>query len=260
MDKRASSGFSCAHFSTTDKVYNSILTSREYVERSISSFSVNTEDLRKIIPKSMDSVDGDLVVIFEDIKEVDWLMGRSYNRLSILAKVALNGEDGLFTLISWEDDPNSVVIGRDMLGIPKFHCNFEKLKTLDGEVIVARQWGKVFLTMQLACRDKSGRCDSNFKEMTEFNIKYLPQTISPFSEAGASYITRSPCEGLELDTDFNKSCKEIIALDVPVCRFSQAPVQYRYINKLGSLLGAAPIKSSGYICYRNSVNTQQTIV
>jgi acetoacetate decarboxylase len=92
------------------------------------SFTTTREALADLLPPFYELVETPRVQLsYSRLDGVDWLGGRSYSLVAVNIPVVFRGAErtikGPFAAVVWEDDTNSIIAGRDYLGIPKLYAD-----------------------------------------------------------------------------------------------------------------------------------------
>jgi len=115
-------------------------TSLRYLDVTTIAISYRTDGakLEQYLPKPLRIRDEPiLTVYYQANREVEWLAGGGYNLLGVDATVRFEGEeeqiDGSFCLVLWENDPDAIVSGRELLGVPQIYADIEDHKIIQGD-------------------------------------------------------------------------------------------------------------------------------
>lgn len=119
------------------------------------SFLTDCEPLERLMPPCC-QLDGDPVVTVEhvELREIEWLAGRSYRILGIKYPVLYRGPDeaarGPFLSVLWENLAEPIISGREELGFAKLYCELPPPRILRGAYHYTAVWdGHEFVRLTL---------------------------------------------------------------------------------------------------------------
>jgi acetoacetate decarboxylase len=102
-------------------------------------YVTDAEKLSAYIPEPFRLTEHPIItVVYARNREIDWLAGRGYNLVHVMADVVYQGEKeeltGKYTLVMWENLTDPILTGREMQGIPKVFADIpDHTITDDGE-------------------------------------------------------------------------------------------------------------------------------
>lgn len=103
------------------------------------SFLSDREVISQYLPEPFEVGAEPLVYVYCTVnRQVDWLAGRAYNLIGVDVSAIFNGKvdknvAGSFNLVTWENDCDPLIAGRETLGIPKIYADIEDHSIIDGE-------------------------------------------------------------------------------------------------------------------------------
>jgi hypothetical protein len=198
--------------------------------------------LADYLPKGFELTSPELIVQFQQCRQVDWLAGSSYNLIWVAAPVRFNGEqdrlEGAFALVIWENKTTPILTGREM-GMPKIYADIEDLHIVaDSYRTRAGYEGNAFLQLEM----------TGPQPMADRQVKALQVDINSF---GWRYVQRIGGPGAEVSqpTLFPMRCEPASAwtgsgsLQWTTLAGEQHPMQWHIIKALAELpiLETAPV-------------------
>lgn len=118
-----------AHFGGADfdpdakAVYNDIVTLAF-------SYTTDGDRLSGYIPESFELLRPELMISYQQCREVEWMAGSYYNLVTVSAPVRFSGQydhiEGSFALVVWENKTSPILTG-NMMGVPKIYADIENL-------------------------------------------------------------------------------------------------------------------------------------
>jgi acetoacetate decarboxylase len=105
----------------------------------IVSYLTDARQLSEYIPAPFRlAVEPVVTVIYAMNREIDWLAGRAYNLIEVMAPVIFEGRvdrlQGYFALVLWENLCDPILTGRELQGMPKLFAD------IDDPHIEAGEW------------------------------------------------------------------------------------------------------------------------
>ncbi|NCC26496.1 MAG: acetoacetate decarboxylase [Deltaproteobacteria bacterium] len=163
-------------------VYNDVLTL-------IFRYTTNTDRLSEFLPEPFELLKPELVVQYQQCREVEWMAGSSYNLATIAVNVRFNGRrdrlEGLFPLVIWENNTIPILTG-NMMGMPKIYADIEDAHIVADTYRTRLSFeGNKFLEIEM----------SDPRPMDEEWTKALPRDIQSF---GWRYIPKVGAPGADL--------------------------------------------------------------
>ena len=195
------------------------------------AYEVDRAALEEILVEGMELISPTLVLRFEALDNVAWLAGRSMDRVELLVPVKMNGKAGLYNMVIWENNGDSIVAGRNILGHAKVFAHINEEKNDGKHTFKARSWDFEFLKAEFACADEAVNELPEYLKQPEgtFHYKYLPRTGEGFVNSDADYVLFAENK----EEVAYKSCKAEFKWNTAA--FEDAPTQYTYINQIEAL-------------------------
>lgn len=197
-------------------------------------YMTDGDRLADYLPEGFELTKPELIVQFQQCRQVDWMAGSYYNLIWIAAPVRFNGKqdrlDGTFALVIWENKTTPILTGREM-GMPKIYADIEDLH------IVAETYrtrvgyeGNAFLHMEM----------TGPRPMEEQQVKALQVEVNSF---GWRYVQKIGGPGAEVSqpTLFPMRCEPASAwtgsgsLQWTTLTREQHPMQWHIIKALAEL-------------------------
>lgn len=144
---------------------------------------------------------------FEYMTNVEWLAGRGYNSFSVNVPVSYIGETesvhGDLLLVTWINKADSIVTGREELGISKIYCELPEPQFVGGNVICRASWdGFEFASLKVSDLNEISLDELPEAPQTDgtLHYKYIPKTCIP-GEADAEYAVLLPASWPNVKVD-----------------------------------------------------------
>lgn len=155
------------------------------------SYSIKTEAARleQYIPEAFQLTKPELLIAFQQCREVDWMAGSYYNLIWVSAPVRFRGQkdevEGAYTLVIWENKTTPILTGRAM-GLPKIYADIEDLHIVGNTYSTRASYeGSTFLELEF----------HNPQPMSEGEVAALRGEVNGF---GWRYVQRIGGPGAEL--------------------------------------------------------------
>ncbi len=205
------------------------------------AYEVESAKLETILPKGMKLIAPHLIVRFETLEKVSWLAMRGMKRIELLVPVEMDGKKGLFNMVTWEDNGDSIIFGRDIQGRAKVFAYIDEEGKKEKH-FRAKSWNFEFLTVDFEC---GGKVSAQFPEHLKNNAgtffyRYLPHTGEGFVKSDANYILFA--EAVEHPDYYD--CHNI-KINWNRAEFEDAPTQYYFLQKISDL---KPVSIVGAFC------------
>ena len=206
------------------------------------SYSTDGDRLAGYVPEGFELIKPELIIQYQQCRQIDWMAGSYYNLVMVAAPVRFNGRhdrlEGVFSLVVWENKTTPILTG-NMMGVPKIYADIEDLH------IVADTWrtrlsyeGSTFLRLEMTGPKPMDEVQVKAldREVNAFGWRYIPKVGGPGadlsqpilfpmqSEASAAWLGEGTIQWTELTWDQN-------------------PMQWHIIKALAGLpiIGTAPV-------------------
>lgn len=197
------------------------------------AYEVDQTALEEFLVEGMELAAPNLLLRFEVLENVAWLAGRSINRVELLVPVRMNGKTGLYNMVTWENNGDSILAGRDVQGHAKVYACIEE--EADGSsCFKAKSWDFEFLKADFVCGSDlaTDEIPDHLKgDDGTFHYKYLPRTGEGFVKPDADYVLFAEAK----DSVTYKLCDNA-TFEWRRPAFEDAPTQYHYIQKIEALM------------------------
>lgn len=218
------------------------------------SFLTDAAALSDLLPP-FSVLEGEPVVTVEhaELRELEWLAGRSYSLLGIKFPVRYKGPEeelwGSFLPVLWENRPEPILSGREELGFAKIYCELPPPRVLRGRTRYAAIWdGHEFIRMtfdELAEGPPPHAPQPGFSGV--LHHRYLP-AISDGAETEVEQMVLTPAGGATIAYDRVRRGKGTV--EFVRSAWEELPTMYHIVNKLADLpvrewRGASIIESRG---------------
>ena len=97
-----------------------------HVRRFTIAYTVDQEKLEALVPEVFELTSPEIILQIESVSDVLWLAKRELCRINVRVPVTFNGEKGLFNMVTWENNGDSIIQGREVFGIPKMYAEIKK--------------------------------------------------------------------------------------------------------------------------------------
>jgi acetoacetate decarboxylase len=128
------------------------------------SFRTDRDAVRPLVPSIFEIPDEATVTVgFGDHSGFDVMAGRGYRVAYVGVSASFRGEeesaDGLYIVVMWETDALPILLGRELIGIPKIGAEITALGDEIGEgcEAIASTWGHEVLRLEVAGLREQGR-------------------------------------------------------------------------------------------------------
>jgi hypothetical protein len=196
--------------------------------------------LSNYIPECFELTKPELIIQYQQCREVEWMAGSFYNLVTFSAPVVYKGKnekiEGSFALVLWENKTTPILTG-NMMGMPKIYADIEDLHIFANTYRTQLSYeGNTFLQLEFTGPRPIG--EDQVKALTiDINCigwRYIPKVGGPGadlnqpilfpmrSEAIAAWIGTGTIKWTELRWDQNpRQCHIIKALaDLPIIEIS----------------------------------------
>ena len=197
-------------------------------------YTTDGDRLADYLPEGFELTKPELIVQFQQCRQVDWMAGSYYNLIWVAAPVRFNGQqdrlDGSFALVIWENKTTPILTGREM-GLPKIYADIEDLHIIDETYRTRVGYeGNAFLHMEM----------TGPRPLDEQQVKTLQGDVNSF---GWRYVQRIGGPGAEVSqpTHFLSRFEPTSAwagsgsLKWTTLTWEQHPMQWHIIKALAEL-------------------------
>ncbi|PIE91909.1 acetoacetate decarboxylase [Bacillus fungorum] len=95
------------------------------------TFTTDGNRLANYLPKGFELLTPELTISYQQLRQVEFLFGGSYNLISIQVPVRFHGKrdqlEGSFPLVIWENNTIPIIAGREQTGMPKIYADIQDL-------------------------------------------------------------------------------------------------------------------------------------
>jgi acetoacetate decarboxylase len=164
------------------------------------TYTTDGDQLADYLPEGFELTTPELMIQFQQCRQIDWMAGSYYNLIWVAAPVRFNGQrdrlEGNFALVVWENKTTPILTGNQM-GIPKIYADIEDLH------IVAETYrtrvsyeGSTFLQMEMT--DPQPVDEQQVKsfptDVNSFGWRYVPKMGGPGAELSQPTLFPMRCE------------------------------------------------------------------
>ena len=209
----------------------------ETVDKFSIIYEVQFDKLLDLLPSGFELVEPIMLINVEILSNIAWLAGRGLARIEVQTPVVCKGISGLFNMVTWENNGDSIICGRDIFGTPKIYARITH--SYEGTVFktTAASWEFSFLDLRVdeaKPPDDINVCEK-FLQQKGFHrvikLNYLPMTGEGFTKTDACYTTSVPTDQI---TNIPQFCSGSVHWFSP--QFEDMPTQYRIAHALAELL------------------------
>ncbi len=190
--------------------------------------------LADYLPPGFELLRPELVIQYQQCRQVDWMAGSYYNLVTIAAPVRFNGRrdrlDGAFALVVWENKTTPILTG-NMMGVPKIYADIEDLHIVGDTYRTRLSYeGSTFLQLEM----------TGPAPLDEQHVRALAGDVNSF---GWRYIPKVGAPGADLSQPILfPMCSEPAAawqgsgtVTWTGMTWDQNPMQFHIINALAAL-------------------------
>jgi acetoacetate decarboxylase len=156
------------------------------------TYTTEGELLANYLPEGFELIRPELIVAYQQCRDIDWMAGGSYNLIAIGVPARFNGKrdrlEGLFALVIWENKAAPIIGGREQNGMPKIYADIEDLgMEQQNHFTNASYEGNIFLHLEMVGAQpvdeqrlaelKARQANSN-----DFGWRYIPKVNGPGAE------------------------------------------------------------------------------
>ncbi|MGX7727518.1 acetoacetate decarboxylase family protein [Rhodococcus sp. 5G237] len=207
------------------------------------TFETSKDAVADLLPSFYQLTDTPTVMIsYARLSNLDWLAGRGYSLVAVHIDAIFRGKketvQGPFSLVVWEDDSNSVVAGREYLGVPKVYADIPSASVGEESFeVVCSEYGTDLLSI-------------NFSNMEPTSNEYLERVnnaSSTYHWLGWKHITATPTADEEPVPDadyptiltqgarYDRVWRGNAEIKFFTPSFAEAPVSGRIANRLAEI-------------------------
>jgi len=185
------------------------------------SYRTDGDRLSDYIPEGFELSKPELLIQYQQCRQVDWMAGSYYNLITVAAPVRFNGRsdqlDGVFALVVWENKTTPILTGQQM-GVPKIYADIEDLHIVAETYRTRASYeGSTFLRLDMTqpkLMDKEHVAALSM-EVNSFGWRYVPRVGAPGaelsqpilfpmrSEAQSAWVGRGAVQWTELKWEEN---------------------------------------------------------
>ncbi|MDT2024584.1 acetoacetate decarboxylase family protein [Methylocella sp. CPCC 101449] len=200
------------------------------------SFLTTQDALSKLLPPHC-MLDGEPIVTVEhaELRELQWLAGRSYSMLGIKFPVLYRGPTeaarGSFLAVLWENRVDPILSGREELGFAKLHCQLPAPRSLNGTRTYSAIWDEhPFMRLALSDLADAAPPPSTARDGT-LHHRFFPQ-VGGIS-AAIDEIVLTPSGGAKVQYDrFQRGSGRV---EFVRSTWEELPTMFHIINALADL-------------------------
>jgi hypothetical protein len=206
------------------------------------SYATDGDRLADYIPEGFALTKPELLIQYQQCRQVDWMAGSYYNLITVAAPVRFNGQrdqvEGVFTLVVWENKTTPILTGREM-GVPKIYADIEDLHiVVETYRTHASYEGSTFLQLEmteLKPVDKQ-HVETLSTDVNSLGWRYVPKVGAPGAElsqpilfprreeAYSAWMGRGRVQWMELKWEENPMQWHIIKALAELPMIEMAPV------------------------------------
>jgi len=154
----------------------------------VCSYRTDGNRLSDYIPEGFELTKPELMIQYQQCREIDWMAGSYYNLITVAAPVRFNGQrdqlEGVFALVVWENKTTPILTGQQM-GVPKIYADIEDLHIVaDTYRTRASYEGSTFLQMEMTEPKPVDKqpVETFATDLNSFGWRYVPKVGSPGAE------------------------------------------------------------------------------
>jgi hypothetical protein len=201
------------------------------------TFATDGDAIQRLLPPGC-TVDGEPLVTVEwsELRELEWLAGRSYSMLGVKFPVVYRGKReqarGPFLSVLWENRPEPIISGREELGFAKLFCQLPEPRILNGRHVWSASWdGHVFMRLELVDLVDSPVPAPVAKTDGTLHHRYLPRLGEP-GHAEVEQMVISPSGATVRTVSYRTGTPSLTF--VP-STWEQLPTMFHIVNALAEL-------------------------
>jgi len=135
------------------------------------SYATNKDAVAALLPEALEPPDDALVSItYQKCRGVSFMAGGGYNLVTINVPCVFNGKKdhvpGAFALVLWENDTYPIILGRELLGAPKYYAEIPDPWIYEGGLsYYCAEYGTKLLEVNI--KNLKPVADETLKQMNE---------------------------------------------------------------------------------------------
>ena len=197
-------------------------------------YTTDGDRLADYLPEGFELTKPELIVQFQQCRQVDWMAGSYYNLIWVAAPVRFNGRhdhlEGNFALVVWENKTTPILTGNQM-GIPKIYADVEDLHII-AETYRTRAGyeGCTFLQMEMTGPQPvdEQQVKALNVDVNSFGWRYVQKIGGPGAEVSQPVLFPMRCEA-------NAAWTGRGSVQWTELTWEQNPMQFHIIKALAEL-------------------------
>lgn len=206
------------------------------------SYTTDGDRLANYIPQGFELTKPELMIQYQECRQVEWMAGSYYNLVTVAAPVRFNGQrdrlEGVFALVVWENKTTPILTGNQM-GVPKIYADIEDLHIVAETYRTRASYeGSTFLRLEMTepkPMDKK-QVQALSSDVNSLGWRYVPKVGGPGadlsqpilfpmrSEPHSAWVGRGAVEWTVLKWDENPMQAHIIKALAELPMIEMAPV------------------------------------
>lgn len=141
--------------------------------------------LADYLPPGFELLKPELVIQYQQCRQVEWMAGSYYNLVTVAAPARFNGRrdrlDGMYALVVWENKTTPILTG-NMMGVPKIYADIEDLHILGDTYHTRLSYeGSTFLNLEMTGATPLGEehVRALAGDINSFGWRYIPKVGAP---------------------------------------------------------------------------------
>lgn len=153
------------------------------------AYETDIDTLVQYVPEGFEITQPVISICYQMCRQVDWMMGGSYNLINVSVPVVYPGDEGrlegAYVLVLWENNATPIISGREQSGMPKIFADIEDHHELEGQVFTTASYqGNGFLQInfrktRLITADELAARNMNESRVNSFGWRYIPNVGKP---------------------------------------------------------------------------------
>lgn len=205
-------------------------------------YKTDPERLADYLPEGFELLEPELLVQYQQCREVEWMAGSYYNLVTVAAAVRFNGQhdrlEGLFALVVWENKTVPILTG-NMMGVPKIYADIEDLHIVAETYRTRLSYeGSTFLQLEMTGPKpmEKERVRALHMDVNSFGWRYIPKVGAPGADLSQPVL-------FPMRTEPAAAWLGSGTLQWTELTWDQNPMQWHIVNALAGLpmLEMAPV-------------------
>ena len=202
------------------------------------TYSTDGDRLADYLPEGFELIRPELNVSYNQLREIDWMAGSSYNLIDIGVPARFNGRrdrmEGTFNLVTWENKTEPILGGREQTGVPKIYADIEDLHKIQQNYFTNASFeGNTFLHLEMiGVQPVEGLELAQMKTLLAdrklFGWRYIPKVGGPGAELSQPILYPQRCE-------LNRAWRGRGTVQWTQLKPQQNPTQWHIIQALAEL-------------------------